>query len=199
MKYATLIAAAIGGLIIIGVVAWQIDETTYKVSSPEEYMTEVNTLQDVKDVAHVVYPDDPQISGSLQVNKDKFLLGENIFIIINHQHDFEVGTLVVYSPNGEPYIEYAFNAEEKESWKFYFRPDMRLSKQLCVADDIAGEWKFVMLFKGNVNDVMYDPIIVTVLDQVLPHEEYKYNKNVCVLDEHGHPIIIDRELNKPIP
>ena len=49
---------------------------------------------------------------------------------------------------------------------------MRVSKQLCVADDIIGEWKFVMLFKGNVNDVMYDPIIVTILDAVLPNEEY---------------------------
>tara|TARA_B100001146_G_C16178555_1_gene433549 strand:- start:413 stop:1012 length:600 start_codon:yes stop_codon:yes gene_type:complete len=199
MKYATLIAAAIGGLIIIGVVAWQIDETTYHVSTPEEYITEVQTLKDIKDVAHVVYPDDPQISGSLQVNKDKFLLGENIFIIIDHKHDFEVGTLVVLGPDGKPYIEYAFNAEEKESWKFYFRPDMRMSKQLCVADDIVGEWKFMMLFQGNVNDVMYEPITVTVLDKVLPGEGYKYNKNVCVLDEAGHAIIVDRELNESVP
>ena len=152
-----------------------------------------------KGIAHVVYPDDPQISGSLQVNKDKFLLGENIFIMIDHQHDFEVGTLIVLSPNGKPYIEYAFNAEEKESWKFYFRPDMRMSKQLCVADDIVGEWKFMMLFQGNVNDVMYEPITVTVLDKVLPGEGYKYNKNVCVLDEAGHAIIVDRELNESVP
>ena len=199
MKYATLIAAAIGGLIIIGVVAWQINETTYHVSTPEKYITEVNTFKDVKNVAHVVYPDDPQISGSLQINKDKFLLGENIFIIIDHKHDFEVGTLVVLGPNGKPYVEYAFNAEEKESWKFYFRPDMRMSKQLCVADDIVGEWKFMMLFQGNVNDVMYEPITVTVLDIVLPGETYKYNKNVCVRNEYGHPTIVDRELNESIP
>ena len=70
MKYATLIAAAIGGLIIIGVVAWQINETTYHVSTPEEYVTEVQTYKDVKDVAHVVYPDDPQISGSLQIKNE---------------------------------------------------------------------------------------------------------------------------------
>ena len=31
-------------------------------------------------VAHVVYPDNPQILGPLQINKDKYLLGENVYV-----------------------------------------------------------------------------------------------------------------------
>ena len=33
-------------------------------------------------VSHVVYPDNPQILGPLQINKDKYLLGENVYVII---------------------------------------------------------------------------------------------------------------------
>ena len=80
MKKNVAIATGIGIAVIIGVIAFQINDSTYNISSPEEYKESMGT----QSVAHVVYPDNPQILGPLQINKDKYLLGENIFVIIKN-------------------------------------------------------------------------------------------------------------------
>ena len=72
------IATAVGIAIIIGVIGFQINDTVYYVSTPEEYKKSMGT----QSVAHVVYPDNPQLLGPLQINKDKYLLGENIFAVL---------------------------------------------------------------------------------------------------------------------
>ena len=80
MNKNTTIAVGIGIAIVIGVIGFQISDTTYQVSTPEEYKKSMGT----QTVAHVVYPDNPQILGPLQINKDKYLLGENVFVIIKN-------------------------------------------------------------------------------------------------------------------
>ena len=68
------IATAVGIAIIIGVIGFQINDSTYYVSTPEEYKESLGK----QTVSHVVYPDNPQILGPLQINKDKYLF----FILI---------------------------------------------------------------------------------------------------------------------
>ena len=191
-----MIAIIVGSAIVIGATAWTVNETIPKVSTPDEYYESIMTGE--TSVSRVVYPDDPQISGSLQINKDKYLLGENIYLIMNHQSIMEIGKLVVYTPNGEPYFIYDFDAQVKPSWKTYFSPDISLSKGMCSYDKIVGEWTIAMGYKGDMNDIMYEPIKFTLLDVVLPNEEYKFfhmpvddegrdvkglAKNVCLMDE----------------
>ena len=62
------IATAVGVAIIIGVIVFQINDTVYKVSTPEEYKKSMGT----QSVAHVVYPDNPQILGQISFRR-KFL------------------------------------------------------------------------------------------------------------------------------
>ena len=50
------IATGVGIAVIIGVIGFQIYDTSYIVSSPEEYKKSMGT----QSVAHVVYPDNPQ-------------------------------------------------------------------------------------------------------------------------------------------
>ena len=63
------IATGIGIAIIVGVIIFQIDQTMWQQVSIDEYYE-----KDGK-VSHVVYPDNPQFLGPLQINKDKYLLG----------------------------------------------------------------------------------------------------------------------------
>ena len=72
------IATGIGIAVIIGVIIFQINETMWEQVSVEEYYEKGGR------VAGVVYPDNPQILGPLQINKDKYLLGENIFVILKN-------------------------------------------------------------------------------------------------------------------
>ena len=99
------IATAVGIAIIIGVIAFQINETTYQVSSPEEYKKSMGT----QSVAHVVYPDNPQFLGPLQINKDKYLLGENVYVILTGLNLGDKGTVIFMTPENKIYTEWGFD------------------------------------------------------------------------------------------
>ena len=118
------IAAAVGITIIIVAIFFQINETTYRVSSPEEYKKSIGT----QSVAHVVYPDNPQILGPLQINKDKYLLGENVYVIIKDLRPQDKGSVLFITPGGILFDEMGFNGENRESQKKYFKPSLIKSK-----------------------------------------------------------------------
>ena len=107
------IATAAGIAIIIGVVAFQINETTYQVSSPEEYKKSVGT----QSVSHVVYPDNPQILGPLQINKDKYLLGENVYVVLKDLRPQDKGTILLLTPENKVYLEWGFDGSVREFQK----------------------------------------------------------------------------------
>ena len=76
------IAVAVGIAVIIGVIGFQIYDSSYQKSTVEEYYDD-QTKADDKTVKHVVYPENPQTLYGLTINKDKYLLGENVVIKIN--------------------------------------------------------------------------------------------------------------------
>ena len=96
------IATAVGIAIIIGVIVFQINETTYQVSSPEEYKKAMGT----QSVAHVVYPENPKFLGPLQINKDKYLLGENVYVILKDLRPQDNGTILFLTPENVIYEEW---------------------------------------------------------------------------------------------
>ena len=49
-------------------------------------------------MAGVVYPDNPQILGPLQINKDKYLLGENIYVILKDLRPKIKGSILFMTP-----------------------------------------------------------------------------------------------------
>ncbi len=141
------ISVVIGIVIVIGIIGYQINETTYHVSTPDEYKETMGT----QSVAHVVYPDNPQILGPLQINKDKYLLGENIFLII--------------TPENKIYDKWGFNGSERDYQKKYFKPQLLLSKNICQKEELVGMW--TVMFEG------YDmaKLHFEVIPHILPNEE----------------------------
>ena len=97
------IATGIGIAIIVGIIIFQVNETAWQQVSVEEYYE-----KDGK-VPGVVYPDNPQILGPLQINKDKYLLGKNIYVIIKDLRPQDKGHVDFYSPDGILYDTIAFN------------------------------------------------------------------------------------------
>ena len=77
------IATVIGIVIIIGVISFQIYDSSYKRSTTEEYYSDT-THSDEKNIKHVVYPENPQTLRGVTINKDKYLIGENVFLKINN-------------------------------------------------------------------------------------------------------------------
>tara|TARA_Y100001936_G_C15888067_1_gene566455 strand:+ start:61 stop:597 length:537 start_codon:yes stop_codon:yes gene_type:complete len=158
------IATAIGIVIIIGVVAFQINETTYQVSSPEKYKKSIGT----QSVAHVVYPDNPQLLGPLQINKEKYLLGENVYVILKGLNPNDVGSILFITPGDKIYDEWGFNGSERDFQKKYFKPQLLKSKNLCEKEDLIGEW--TVMFKGyDMSTLKFE-----VLPDILPNQENQF-------------------------
>ena len=160
------IATAVGIAIIIGAVVFQINETTYQVSTPEEYKKSIGTGS----VAHVVYPDNPQILGPLQINKDKYLLGENVYVILRDLRPQDRGVVEFFTPGGILFDEMGFNGSNKEFQKKYFKPQLLKSKNLCEKEQIIGTW--TVMFRDYDMAKLY----FEVLPDILPNQEHHFEE-----------------------
>ena len=155
------IATAVGIAIIIGVIIFQINDTVYKVSTPEDYKKSIGS----GGVSHVVYPDNPQILGPLQINKDKYLLGENVYVILKDLRPQDKGTVQFFTPGGVLYDEMGFNGENRESQKKYFKPSLIKSKNLCEKAKLVGTW--TVMFEGYEQAKLY----FEMTSDILPNQE----------------------------
>ena len=151
------IATTVGIAIIIGVIVFQINETTYQVSSPEEYKKAMGT----QSVAHVVYPENPQFLGPLQINKDKYLLGESVYVILRDLRPQDQGTVLFITPRGIIYDEWGFNGSERDFQKKYFKPQLLKAKNICEKQELVGEW--TVMFKDYDLAKMHFEIIADIL------------------------------------
>ena len=160
------IATGVGIVVIIGVIGFQIYDTSYIVSSPEEYKKSMGK----QTVAHVVYPDNPQVLGPLQINKDKYLLGENIFVFLKDLRPMDKGAVQFFTPEGILFNEMGFDGKEREFQKKYFKPQLLKSKDLCEKEQLIGTW--TVMFRGYDEFKLY----FDVLPDILPGEESYFVK-----------------------
>ena len=153
------IATGVGIAIIVGVILFQANQTMWQQVSVDEYYE-----KDGK-VAGVVYPDNPQILGPLQINKDKYLLGENVYVFIKDLRPQDKGTVLFLTPENKIYLEWGFNGSVKDFSKKYFKPQLLKSKNLCEKEQLVGEW--TVMFK----DYEMSKIYFEVLPDILPNHE----------------------------
>ena len=158
------IATGIGIAIIVGIIIFQISATMWEKVSVDEYYEKKGK------VAGVVYPENPQILGPLQINKDKYLLGENVFVILKDLKPKDKGSVEFFTPNGILYESMGFNGKEKEFQKKYFKPQLLKSKQLCEKEQLVGTW--TVMFRG------YDMAVLNfeMLPDILPNQEYHFEE-----------------------
>ena len=156
------IAAGIGIAIVIGVIIFQVNQTMWQQVSVEEYYEKGGR------VAGVVYPDNPQILGPLQINKDKYLLGENVFVTLGDLRPQDVGIVQFITPTGIVYDEWGFNGNERDFQKKYFKPQLLKSKNICEKEKLIGEW--TVMFKGYEEQKIY----FEITPDILPKMEYQF-------------------------
>ena len=156
------IATGSGIAIIVGVILFQVNQTMWQQVSVDEYYE-----KDGK-VAHVVYPDNPQILGPLQINKDKYLLGEHVYVIIKDLRPMDKGQIDFFTPEGKLYDTIGFNGEVKDFHKKYFKPQLLKSKDLCKKEQLVGQW--TVMFRGYEEAKLY----FEMLPDILPNQEYQF-------------------------
>ena len=160
------IATGIGIAIIIGVIGFQINETTYQVATPEEYKKSIGK----QSVAHVVYPDNPQLLGPLQINKDKYLLGENVYVVLKDLRPGDKGTVLFLTPQNQIYNEWGFDGSERDFQKKYFKPQLLKALNICDKEKLVGEW--TVMFK----DYDMAKLHFEILPDILPNQESHFEE-----------------------
>ena len=161
------IATAVGIAVIVGAIGFQLYESSYQRSTVEEYYADQDHDDD-DNIKHVVYPPIPQRLHGLTITKDKYLLGENVFMSIQGIPMGLKDSIQVFTPNEVGYFELAFDGDEKTSFKHYFRPSLQKSLDLCEKEDLIGEW--TILFAGLPEDKLHFEIV----GEILPGSESYY-------------------------
>ena len=166
MNKPTIIAVVAGIAIIIGVIAYQMDDTTWKKSSTEEYYESIGN----QSVSHVVYPENPQFLGPLQINKDKYVLGENVFVFLKNIGPMDKGQVIFETPTGIIYETLNFDGNEQTNYKKYFKPQLLQGKNLCQKEYLIGEWK---VYFRSYEDMTLN---FEMTNEILPNEEVHYKE-----------------------
>ena len=162
MNKTTGIGAGIGAVLIIAIIAYQVNET-------------MNSTQ---------YVEDFQSIGPLTIDKSKYLLGENVFAWMS-LHPLEDGTVSFYRPGGELQYSIDYNGSRDPDPKFYFRVNLEPLWEICTKDDVVGTWTVVITGKTLTEDRMNlttDPkeMEFQFMDKILPGVEGEWNINVCI-------------------
>ena len=158
------IATGVGIAIIVGIIAFQINETSWEKVTVDEYYEKGGR------VSSVVYPDNPQLLGPLQINKDKYLLGEHVYVILKDIRPQDQGTIDFFTPEGKLYETLGFNGQVNDYYKKYFKPQLLKSKDLCEKEQLIGTWK--VGFRGY----MATTINFEILPEILPNQEYQFEE-----------------------
>jgi hypothetical protein len=175
------IAVAVGIAIIIGVIGFQIYDTSYQRSTAEEY------YEDQLKVKNVVHPENPQFLHGLKINKDKYLVGEKIFFSVQGIPMGLKDAVSFYTPEGILFIQYPFDGNEKTNFKHYWKPSLNKRLNICDVEQLVGEW--TVLFAGLPNEKLH----FEVTNEILPGFEKYY----ATCDEQAleMPIMIDPSIS----
>lgn len=122
-------------------------------------------------------PREWQYSGPFSIDRKEYVLGEKIFINIQGLKNEEKGAITVVrmlnQTHFKNYISIPFDGEKKNQFNHYIQPAISKNRNLCSSQDIIGNW--IMFFENTE----YAPIYFKINEQILPGDEYKFEKIVC--------------------
>ena len=107
-------------------------------------------------------------SGPFSIDKQQYLLGENIFLIATALQLDEKGEIQFIRPSGDIYRIIPFDGQMRTDFNQYFTPFPSAALKVCSSDDLVGDW-FVK-FEGT----NYESIKFEIKNEYLEGEKYKY-------------------------
>ena len=104
-----------------------------------------------------------QRSGSFEVDKSQYNMGEKIFLSTSNLLPEDKGTVQFLRPLNDThhklYIKIPFDGMQKAQFNYYFEPRYNEFRGICSMDDIAGNW--IVKFSGT----QYEDINFEILAQ----------------------------------
>ena len=96
-------------------------------------------------------------SGSFEIDKSKYNMGEKIFLSTINLLPEDKGTVQFFRPindtHHKSYIKIPFDGSDKSNFNYYFEPRFNPFKGICSMDDLAGNWvvKFIGTEYEDIN------------------------------------------------
>ena len=167
-KVAIGVGIVIGIAIIISVLSFQMEIDSNKIQ--EGYST---------------YPDNPQTVGSLTINKDKYMIGEVVFVTME-LNPLENGLVEFYNQDEKLFYKFKFNGSADQSPNLYFRPMLENRYNICTVNDLIGTWT-VKISGVTLNDkktgLTIEPreMQFNIVNEIIADDERfeSWTKDVC--------------------
>ena len=167
-KVAIGVGIVIGIAIIISIISFQMEIDSNKIQ--EGYTT---------------YPDNPQTVGSLTINKDKYMIGEVVFISME-LNPLENGLVEFYNQDEKLFYKFKFNGSADQSPNLYFRPMLENRYNICTVNDLIGTWT-VKISGVTLNDkktgLTIEPreMQFNIVNEIIADDERfeSWTKDVC--------------------
>ena len=84
-------------------------------------------------------------SGPFTIDKEKYRLGDNVYMVISGLKPTDTGKMVIYDPKGGTFSQVQFNGTTKSDWNYYFKPNTVRIEKLCTPQDLIGNWTIAFL------------------------------------------------------
>ncbi len=107
-------------------------------------------------------------SGSFSIDKQQYLLGENIFLRVVDIQIHQKGEIQFIRPSGDIYRTIPFDGSIRSEFNQYFTPFPSSALKVCSSDDLVGTW--TVKFQGT----NYKPITFEMKNEYLKGEEWKF-------------------------
>ena len=167
-KVAIGVGIVIGIAIIISIISFQMEIDSNKIQ--EGYST---------------YPDNPQTVGSLTINKDKYMIGEIVFVTME-LNPLENGLVEFYNQDEKLFYKFKFNGSADQSPNLYFRPMLENRYNICTVNDLIGTWT-VKISGVTLNDkktgLTIEPreMQFNIVNEIIADDERfeSWTKDVC--------------------
>ena len=98
-------------------------------------------------------------SGPFAIDKPKYKLGENIFLVVSNLKPDEAGVISFILPDGRSYADISFNGTLKDHFTYYFTPTTSIPKKIYKPEQLTGTWN--MIFQG----VQYETLKFEILNE----------------------------------
>jgi len=86
-------------------------------------------------------------SGPFTINKEKYRLGDFVFIVVTGLQPSDAGKMIIYDPKGGIFTQVPFNGTMKSDWNYMLKPNTVRIEKLCTPQDLVGNWSIV--FQGT--------------------------------------------------
>jgi len=121
-------------------------------------------------------PRDWPTSGPFEIDRSRYVLGENVFVRVHNLQPQEKGQIAFLRPLNEThysvYKTIHFDGSIKLTFNQYFKPSISALEGVCSKNDLIGDWTVV--FQGT----NYKNLHFKIVDQMVPGTEEHYQK-VC--------------------